>query len=147
MFATSVLRTRSRTARLTPHTIDIPRNIDPVHSFSSPPRDARSSLYLEDAATAFQVQGLKLDWTIVTRNTDVRWRGSNWSYHRFRGAKWTVVEKPVRRQYLKNAYRMLLTRAQREMVLFVPRGTKRARTEVQSYRLTRSALAEHALPK
>jgi len=26
----------------------------------------RSSLYLEDAATEFQVQGLELDWPIVT---------------------------------------------------------------------------------
>jgi len=32
----------------------------------SPPRDTRSSLYLEDAATEFQVQGLELDWTIVS---------------------------------------------------------------------------------
>ncbi len=32
-------------------------------------------------------------------------------YHSFRGAKWTDVKKPERRQYLKNAYRVLLTRA------------------------------------
>jgi DUF2075 family protein len=73
----------------------------------SPPRDTRSSLYLEDAATEFQVQGLELDWTIVTWDADLRWRGSDWS---FRGAKWTDVKKPERRQYLKNAYRVLLTR-------------------------------------
>ena len=52
--------------RLKPHAIDIRVNIDPVHWFLSPPRDTRSSLYLEDAATEFQVQGLELDWTIVT---------------------------------------------------------------------------------
>ena len=43
--------------RLKPHAIDIRVNIDPVHWFLSPPRDTRSSLYLEDAATEFQVQG------------------------------------------------------------------------------------------
>jgi hypothetical protein len=45
----------------------------------SPPRDTRSSLYLEDAATEFQVQGLELDWTIVTWDADLRWLsvGSN----------------------------------------------------------------------
>jgi hypothetical protein len=32
-----------------------------VHWFLSPPRDTRTSLYLEDAATEFQVQGLELD--------------------------------------------------------------------------------------
>jgi hypothetical protein len=45
--------------RLKPHAIDIRVNIDPVHWFLSPPRDTRSSLYLEDAATEFQVQGLR----------------------------------------------------------------------------------------
>ncbi len=94
----------------------------------SPPRDTRSSLYLEDAATEFQVQGLELDWTIVTWDADLRWRGSDWSYHSFRGAKWTDVKKPERRQYLKNAYRVLLTRARQGMVIFVPPGAKRDRT-------------------
>ena len=65
--------------RLKPHAIDIRVNIDPLHWFLSPPRDTRSSLYLEDAATEFQVQGLELDWTIVTWDADLRWLsvGSN----------------------------------------------------------------------
>jgi hypothetical protein len=50
-------------ARLKPHAIDIRVNIDPVHWFLSPAKDTRSSLYLEDAAAEFQVQGLELDWT------------------------------------------------------------------------------------
>jgi hypothetical protein len=49
----------SSAQRLKPHAIDIRVNIDPVHWFLSPPRDTRSSLYLEDAATEFQVQGLE----------------------------------------------------------------------------------------
>ncbi len=49
--------------RVKPHAIDIRVNIDPVHWFLSPPRDTRSSLHLEDAATEFQVQELELDWT------------------------------------------------------------------------------------
>jgi len=56
----------SSAQRLKPHPIDIRVNIDPAHWFLSPPRDTRSSLYLEDAATEFQAQGLELDWTIVT---------------------------------------------------------------------------------
>jgi len=119
--------------RLKPHAIDIRVNIDPVHWFLSPPRDTRSSLYLEDAATEFQVQGLELDWTIVTWDADLRWRGSDWSYHSFRGAKWTDVKKPERRQYLKNAYRVLLTRARQGMVIFVPPGAKRDRTRSPAF--------------
>ena len=40
----------------------------------------------------------------------------------------TDVKKPERRQYLKNAYRVLLTRARQGMVIFVPPGAKRDRT-------------------
>lgn len=118
----------SSAQRLKPHAIDIRVNIDPVHWFLSPPKDTRSSLYLEDAATEFQVQGLELDWTIVTWDADLRWSGDDWSYHSFRGAKWTDVKKPERRQYLKNAYRVLLTRARQGMVIFVPPGAKRDKT-------------------
>jgi hypothetical protein len=38
------------------------------------------------------------------------------------------VKKPKRRQYLKNAYRVLLTRARQGMVIFVPPGPKRDKT-------------------
>ncbi len=79
----------SSAQRLKPHAIDIRVNIDPLHRLLSPPRDTRSSLYLEDAATEIQVQGLELDWTIVTWDADLRWRGSDWSFHSFHGAKWT----------------------------------------------------------
>jgi hypothetical protein len=67
----------SSAQRLKLHAIDIRVNIDPVHWFLSPPRDTRSSLYLEDAATEFQAQGLELDWTIVTWDADLRWRGDS----------------------------------------------------------------------
>ena len=123
----------SSAQRLKPHAIDIRVNIDPVHWFLSPAKDTRSSLYLEDAATEFQVQGLELDWTIVTRDADLRWSGNDWSYHSFRGARWTDVKKPERRQYLKNAYRVLLTRARQGMVIFVPPGAKRDKTRSPSF--------------
>jgi len=77
----------SSAQRLKPRAIDIRVNIDPVHWFLSPAKDTRSSLYLEDAATEFQVQGLELDWTIVTWDADLRWSGDDWSYHSFRGAQ------------------------------------------------------------
>ena len=38
------------------------------------------------------------------------------------------MKKPERRQYLKNAYRVLLTRARQGMVIFVPPGAKRDKT-------------------
>jgi hypothetical protein len=108
-------------------------NIDPVHWFLSPPRDTRSALYLEDAATEFQVQGLELDWTKshVGRRLTLEWERLELSQFS-RGPKneisRTDVKKPERRQYLKNASLVLLTRARQGMVIFVPPGAKRDRS-------------------
>lgn len=115
----------SQAQRLKPHAIDVRVEIDPVIWFLNGPEDIRSSWYLEDAATEFQVQGLELDWVCVTWDADLRFRGDDWSYHQFRGSDWTKVHKPDRQLYQRNAYRVLLTRARQGMVLFVPPGDRR----------------------
>ena len=48
----------SQAQRLKPHAIDVRINVDPVQWFLNDRTDTRSSFYLEDAATEFQVQGL-----------------------------------------------------------------------------------------
>ncbi len=112
----------SEAQRLKPHAIDIRVEVDPVLWFLNEPNDTRSSFYLEDAATEFQVQGLELDWVCVTWDADLRFIDSDWNYHSFRGSDWQTIHKPDRRQYLRNAYRVLLTRARQGMVIFVPPG-------------------------
>jgi hypothetical protein len=108
--------------RLKPHAIDVRVQVDPVHWFLDPPDDTRSSYYLEDAATEFQVQGLELDWTCVVWDADLRHADAGWRYHSFRGSRWENVRTPERQQYLRNAYRVLLTRARQGMVICVPEG-------------------------
>jgi hypothetical protein len=75
----------SEAQRLKPHAIDVRANIDPVLWFLNGRDDTRSSFYLEDAATEFQVQGLELDWTCVTWDGDFRFLDGQWGYHSFRG--------------------------------------------------------------
>lgn len=108
--------------RLKPHAIDVRVEVNPVHWFLNGREDTRSSFYLEDAATEFQVQGLELDWTCVTWDADLRFADTEWRYHSFRGSKWTNVLAPERQQYLRNAYRVLLTRSRQGMVICVPDG-------------------------
>jgi hypothetical protein len=108
--------------RLKPHAIDIRVDVNPVHYFLNDRDDVRSSFYLEDAATEFQVQGLELDWTCVTWDADYRFSGTTWNYHDFRGSRWCNIKNSDNRNYLQNAYRVLLTRARQGMVVFVPRG-------------------------
>jgi DUF2075 family protein len=93
-----------------------------VHWFLNDRDDTRSSYYLEDAATEFQVQGLELDWTCVTWDADLRFSRDGWTYHDFRGKRWCNIKQVQNRKYLLNAYRVLLTRARQGMVIFVPPG-------------------------
>src|SRR5699024_1488593 len=62
----------SQDQRLKPHAIDVRVKVDPVHWFLYPKDDVRSSYYLEDVATEFQVQGLELDWACVVWDGDLR---------------------------------------------------------------------------
>lgn len=123
----------SKAQRLKPHAIDIRVDVDPVHWFLNDKTDTRSSYYLEDAATEFQVQGLELDWTCVSWDGDLRFADGEWSHHDFRGDSWTRIHKAENRDYLRNAYRVLLTRARQGMVVFVPKGDPNDHTRAPAY--------------
>jgi hypothetical protein len=123
----------SKAQRLKPHAIDIRVSIDPIHWFLDERADTRSSYFLEDAATEFQVQGLELDWTCVTWDADLRFAGEGWSFHDFRGSRWCNVLNAQNRAYLRNAYRVLLTRARQGMVIFVPPGNSEDTTRTPAY--------------
>ena len=112
----------SQAERLKPHAIDVKSPMDPVHWFLDKKDDVRSSYYLEDVATEFHVQGLELDWVCVIWDADFRYLPAGWSHHSFCGNRWNKINKAERRRYLKNAYRVLLTRARQGMVLVVPEG-------------------------
>jgi hypothetical protein len=112
----------SQAERLKPHAIDVRSPVDPVHWFLDDKDDVRSSYYLEDVATEFDVQGLELDWACVTWDGDFRYTPNGWQHYSFKGSKWQNVRQPVRQTYLKNAYRVLLTRARQGMVIVVPHG-------------------------
>ena len=138
----------SQAQRLKPHAIDVRVNVDPVQWFLNDRHDTRSSYYLEDAATEFQVQGLELDWVCVTWDADLRRHAESWRYHSFRGDAWTTIHKEDRKRYLLNAYRVLLTRARQGMVIFVPPGDESDPTRVPAFYndtyeyLTRLGVAE-----
>ena len=116
------LVTSSKAQRLKPHAIDIRAEVNPIHWFLNGKEDTRSSYYLEDAATEFQVQGLEVDWACVSWDGDFRHAEDTWTYHDFRGSRWCNISNAENRIYLRNAYRVLLTRARQGMVIFVPRG-------------------------
>lgn len=108
--------------RLKSFGLQVQHAIDPVYWFLNDPSDVRSSCFLEDVATEFDVQGLELDWTCVAWDADLRYDGIQWLHRCFKGTKWQTVKNQDAKRYLKNAYRVLLTRARQGMIIFVPQG-------------------------
>jgi hypothetical protein len=144
----------SQAQRLRPLAIDVRVQTDPVHWFLDGKEDVRSSYYLEDVATEFQVQGLELDWACVTWDGDLRYSaGENrsegftpglsegftrsealttWESYSFVGSKWQHIHKTERKKYL-HAYRVLLTRARQGMVIVLPKGNAEDPTRKAAY--------------
>lgn len=123
----------SQAQRLKPHAIDVRAPVDPVHWFLDGKDDVRSSYYLEDAATEFHVQGLELDWTCVVWDADLRAAPSDWDTWEFKGSRWQRIRSPERKLHLKNAYRVLLTRARQGMVIVVPPGDEQDPTRDRTF--------------
>lgn len=112
----------SQAYRLRPLAIDVRVKPDPVHWFLSDREDIRSSYYMEDVVTEFDIQGLELDYTCVVWDGDFRYKSNEWGTYSFVGSKWQNIKKEERKMYLKNAYRVLLTRARQGMIIVIPHG-------------------------
>ncbi len=95
-----------------------------VHWFLAHPPDIRSSGQLEVAASEFECQGLELDWVGACWGGDLTYDPAlgDWSYRNFSGTRWGYLKTLIDRQYLLNTYRVLLTRARRGLVVWIPRG-------------------------
>lgn len=94
--------------------------------FLAPPTDILSSFALEVAASEFECQGLEVDWVGMCWGGDLTPHDDSrgWEYRKFRGAGWKKVRHDVECAYVRNRYRVLLTRARRGMVIWVPIGSK-----------------------
>jgi hypothetical protein len=112
----------SNAMRLKPFGIHVKAGIDPANWFLKGKGDVRSSYALEDAATEFEVQGLELDWVGLCWDANLRRESDHWSCHAFRGTTWQRIQDDVRRRYLVNAYRVLLTRGRQGCLIVVPYG-------------------------
>src|SRR5690348_13264283 len=74
-----------------------------------------------------------LDWSCVTWDADFRYANREWEHWSFKGDHWEHIWKAERKRYLKNAYRVLLTRARQGMVIVVPEGDPNDPTRRPAY--------------
>jgi hypothetical protein len=119
--------------RLRPEGIFIKAKIDAPTWFLNDRDDVRASYYMEEVATEFDVQGLELDWAGVCWDADFRYEQLAWGHYSFRGTRWQHVNAGERQLYLKNAYRVMLTRARQGMVIFIPQGSTLDATRPPSF--------------
>lgn len=108
--------------RLKPEGIFVKNKIDVCNWFLNDKEDVRSCYALEDVVTEFDVQGLEVDYSIVCWDADFRITDGKWSYKKFRGSEWMNILRDEDKLYLKNTYRVLLTRARQGMIIFIPKG-------------------------
>ena len=112
----------SQAFRLRPLAIDVRAKPNIVDWFLDDITDIRSSLFLEDVATEFDIQGLELDWSCLIWDGDFQYAPDGWIQKDFSGGKWKNINAPERRAFQVNAYRVLLTRARKGMIICVPEG-------------------------
>ncbi len=92
------------------------------------PEDVRASDALETMATEFACQGLELDAAGLCWGGDLVRLGGAWQVRDFRGTNWQVARDGERQANRLNTYRVLLTRARYQTVIWVPRGDAADRT-------------------
>lgn len=113
--------------------VHVKNEIDVANWFLNPKYDVRSSYFLEDVATEFDVQGLELDWVCLAWGENFYYQDNQWHYQSFKGCKWQNINKEEDKQFTKNAYRVLLTRARQGMVIWIPEGSESDNTRQKEF--------------
>jgi len=104
--------------------------MDIAHWYLNAQGDIRASYALEVPANEYTCQGLELDFIAIC------WGGNlirdpktdGWLYRRLNGAHWQTVTDPLRRRFIENGYRVLLTRAREGLIIWVPYGDAEDKT-------------------
>lgn len=94
--------------------------------------DPKSSFNLDLHISEFNIQGLEIDYALVEWGPDFRFESGSWKYYRRTDYGWEERKKSIRNNgingdyskedYTLNSYRVLLTRARRGMIIYIPRG-------------------------
>jgi hypothetical protein len=85
------------------------------------PPDVRSSKALEIPATEFACQGLELDYVGLCWGGDFSFT-DRWIVRKFSGSKWQYPKKQDTLDFCRNTYRVLLTRARYDTIIWIPEG-------------------------
>lgn len=113
-----------------------------VNYLLDPVENINSSNKMEIAASEFKLQGLEIDYSIVIWEADLRYQDNKMHFYHFGRNKWNEIvdsneddleKTATRRNYMRNAYRVLLTRARRGLIIYIPTGSVDDPTRVPEY--------------
>lgn len=123
----------SQAKRLRSEGIYVECKCKPEKWFLEGKHDIKSSYFLEEVATEFDIQGLEIDYAIIGWDADYRYENGKFECYKLNGSKWQKINKVDNRRYLKNAYRVLLTRAREGFIIFIPQGDNSDDTRLEKY--------------
>lgn len=102
--------------------IDVRNKIEAANWFLNNSEDVRSSNYLEEIATEFDIQGLEIDYVCLAWDINMFLDSGEWHYKRFEGTAWRNIHSAIEKKYMLNTYRVLMTRARQGLIILIPEG-------------------------
>lgn len=133
--------------RLRPLGIDVKNEITAEDWFLNDATDVRSSHYLELVATEFDIQGLEIDYVCLAWDINFYFKNGKWNCQSFEGTNWKDINSEIDKSYLRNAYRVLMTRARQGLIIFIPHGDNLDRTRpIELYDSTFNFLSSCGIP-
>ena len=118
--------------RLAAEGLFVDQKPDISHWMLAPSGDVRSSNMLETVQNQYQIQGLELDYAVVCWGADLRRTEDGWEAWKISGSGW---QRDRALSVAKNGYRVLLTRARKGMIVFVPLGDVTEEDETRAHSL------------
>lgn len=82
-------------------------------------KDSSNSLLY--SASEFNIQGLEIDWSLLGWDMDMYYADGEWHQQRMLTAKRFVESTEIQKKHILNSYRVLLTRARKGMVIYIPK--------------------------
>ena len=85
-------------------------------------RDSSNSLMY--AASEFNIQGLEIDWSLLGWDMDMYYANNEWHTQKMLTPKRFEESSEIQKKHILNSYRVLLTRARKGMVIYIPRANE-----------------------
>ena len=83
-------------------------------------RDSSNSLVF--AASEFNIQGLEIDWSLLGWDMDMYYHNGEWHEQKMLTPKRFKESTEVQKKHILNSYRVLLTRARKGMIIYIPKA-------------------------